>query len=130
MANGLIPAHARNTTVTTNPDVLILDAWQRRNAAWGRVDADPPLPSAAEAEYIALADAAEEVIRTATAATPRGVEIQLWVSFSHVSDAHQRSVSELGDREDLASLLSQEDEFDYSTRMLLAALRSLKSMGA
>lgn len=134
MADHGIQAHACKTITDIRLDGPILDAWERRNTAWARYEAlpdtDPLHTNAAEAECIAIADAAEEIIRIETAATPRGVEIQLWLSLSHASDASQRSVSELVNREDLASLLSQEDEFDYSTRMHLAALRSLASMGA
>lgn len=134
MAENRLQALACETTNTTRPDGPLLDAWDRRNAAWARYEALPDTDllhtNSAEAECIAIADAAEEIIRIETAATPRGVAIQLWLSLSHTSDASQRSVSELVNREDLASLLSQEDEFDYSTRMHLAALRSLASMGA
>lgn len=113
---------------SANPDAAIIAAWERRKAAYARFETLPFEDAAGEAAFWATVDAEEEVIRSATARTPRGVMIQILVALNHTFT--DRETDEALQRGDLASLAANEQDYDWSERMTVAALRSLEAMGA
>jgi hypothetical protein len=132
MADDQVQACACKSITDVRRDVLILDAGERRKAAWDRLKALPVSSSTnatpSEIECYGTIDRAEIAIQKAVAVTLQGVEIQLWIALSHSSDATYKSTAELVDRQDLSGLLARENTFDWDARMLLAALRSITSM--
>lgn len=117
---------------TLGTDEAILAAWERRAAAYARYNALPHSeePGGAytpeeQAEWDII-DAAEEIIRSHVAATPQGVAVQLWAALQHTTD--YRWDDEACQRRDLTTLESRSDELDWNIRLVVAALRSLKSM--
>lgn len=115
-------------------DEDIFNAWDRRRAARVRYNALPhsiidsdDLSPEEQAEWNII-DAAEEVIRSTVAATPEGVAIQLWTAFQNFTTSGWEEDACLA--RDLPALEAREDEMDWRVRLILAALRSLKSMEA
>lgn len=116
-------------------DHEIVGAWERRTAAYTRYNSLPldmlDIPSELtpeEAAVWAVIDEAEALILAATARTLRGVAIQLWTSLRYcvTSAIHEEAVH----RNDLAALEADADNLDGQGNWLIAALRSLKAMGA
>lgn len=86
-------------------------------------------PLAAEEKALwSTIDEAEEVIRSETARTTKGVEIQLWVALYH--SVSGREDDEAITRGDLDRLIRLEPAFDWNVRLAFAALRSLRAMEA
>lgn len=112
-------------------DAAILDAWERRKAAYARYNALPDNKrdfnrTPEEAAEWRIIDEAEELIRSTTARTPAGVATQLWVSLAHGSGDKESDVAlEQGDLEYFDQLGSGAD---WNVRLAVAALRSLKAM--
>ncbi len=113
-------------------DAAILDAWERRRAAYARYSALPPCDapgcamSPQEAAEWEIIETAEEAIRSAVARTPRGVAIQLWTSLAHNTGSNEADVAI--ERADLAYFDDLGDRADWNVRLAVAALRSLKAM--
>lgn len=121
------------TALTTKADAAILAAWGRRSVASAIYGGLPfsECPNEAytpeEAEQVGIMDAAEEEIRAATATTPRGVEVQLWTALAHIEQ--QREADAAINIMDLDWFLIDEGAWDWNTRLILAALKSLRAMG-
>lgn len=116
-------------------DATILAAWERRHAAfkrWNALPAETAVPiglSPEEAACQAIIDEAEEAIRSAVAKTPRGAELQLWLALYHSTSGgvdHDDAIN----RADLARLERNDSALDLHARAMLAAIRSLRAMGA
>lgn len=116
----------------SDADPAILDAWERRRAAYGRYNALPhsEVPGEGytpeEQREWGIIDAAEETIRAATAHTPVGVSVQLWVSLQH--HLTKREDDEACLNRDIAAFDARDGDMDWTERLIVAALRSLKTM--
>jgi hypothetical protein len=125
--------NAPNTRIApAKDDADILAAWDRITAAHAALGICPDHtgPGAYSAEQRAhwdTIDAAEEEIRTATAETPQGAEIQLWTGLIHLMNEADAEAAIL--RRDLAWFDERDDAFDWYERLLLAGLRSLRAQG-
>lgn len=117
---------------TTTADAAILEAWDRRKAAYAIYETLPPHEgqgaySAAEAAQWAIIDAAELVIQTTTATTVGGAEVQLWCAVYHSLTGRPESDACL--RADLDWFDANAEELDWNVKMMLAAIRSLREQG-
>lgn len=121
-------------TALAKSDVAIVAAWDSHKTAHS-IYADLPfgevLPLGSytpeeQAQWDVI-DAAELVIQTTTAQTPLGVEIQLWVCLCH--SLTDREAEQAARRCDLAYFLADEEQLDWSDRLVLSAIRSLRAMG-
>jgi hypothetical protein len=121
------------STTAPAPDAAILAAWGHRSVASAIYSGLPfsDCPNAAytpeEKEQVDIMDAAEEVIRAAVATTPQGVAVQLWTALAHIEQ--DRDPETAINIMDLDWFLLDEGRFDWSTRLILAALKSLRAMG-
>lgn len=119
----------------TDADAVIEAAFARRHEAYAAYNA-LPLDSGPvvdghgphELELWEIIDAAEHVIRTTTAKTPRGVMLQLWCAMYHCVDDTEND--EAVNRGDFAALDNLDNDLNWSARLMLAALRSLQAMEA
>ena len=119
-------------TTLTNPDAAIVAAFERRAAAFHAARALPCDPATggeteAQSVYWATIDAAEEEIRATVATTPRGAELQLWLSATYVFNAAEDEAPCY--RTDLEYFEAQGDKRDWTDRLMIAALRSLREQG-
>ena len=120
------------TTLTTKPDAAIIAAFERRAAAFQAACAlpcDPATGGETEAQSVwwAVIDAAEEEIRATVATTPRGAEIQLWIAAAYVLNSADDE--EACYRADLDYFEAQGKSRDWTDRLIIAALRSLREQG-
>ena len=121
------------TTFTNKEDAAILAAWGRRSVASAIysglpfTDCPNDVYTPEEREQVDIMDAAEEFIREARATTPRGVEVQLWTALVHIEQ--DRDTEAAINIMDLDWFLMDEGRFDWSTRLILAALKSLRAIG-
>ena len=119
-------------TTFTNNDAVITAAWDRREAAFAAVRAMPDDPATGgetdeQSEQWAIIDAAEAEIRSSVATTARGAEIQLWCAAVYqFDDAEDEAPCYRGD---LDYFVAQGDKRDWSDRLLIATLQSLRAMG-
>jgi len=120
------------TVTTTTADAAIIDAWNARTEAFAKLpglrptDTDDYTPDE-EAQW-AIIDAAEKIIHAGTAATPQGAEAQLWTSLYYLFiDNEQVNATH---RCDVDWFLARDEDFDWSERLALAAIRSLRAMQA
>jgi hypothetical protein len=126
------------TDTTPAPDAAILNAWERRTAAYARynalpsdVRADPTFSFAdgmtdAERREWAIIDEAEADIVEAVATTPAGVAAQLWTALSHI--VTERRHVEAVQRGDLVAMIAFNHELDWNEKLIVSALRSLYAM--
>lgn len=126
------------TAINANADAAILAAWDRRAATyvaynalafigtdkWGNSERD----EAEEERLWAIIDEAEAVIRSTTATTPQGLEAQIWTALYHSTTAPW--LDDLTHARDLAAVAARDSELDWNQRFMLAALKSVRSMGA
>lgn len=133
-----VPATAAIAAVpavaASNPDAIILAAWERRNSALAR-NADLPIDVEKSEEgrtqtsaIWSEIDAAEEVIRASTARTAEGVAVQLWVAMAHSVIDRESDVAMA--RRDLEYMVRHEGDMEWHERLVLSALRSLEAMEA
>lgn len=113
-------------------DDEILAAWEARRDAYANLNSLPNSDDHAttpeEASLWASIREAEEAIRSKAASSPAGVAAQLWSGLHTLTpDAWLEDACQSGN---LASLIAREHELDWNARMIVAALRSLKSMEA
>lgn len=109
------------------PDHVIEAAWKARQTAffaYGKLVTNGDTPE--EKALWNKIDAAEEVIRSSVAKTPRGVSIQLWTALYH--DIITREEEEAINAGNFEALEAQDSNLDWSARLVLAALRSLRQM--
>lgn len=117
------------TAFTTNDDADIIAAWDRLRAANDGLDAIVD-QNTETPEMVALwkaRDAAESDIQAATANTVLGVEMQLWCNLMH-------SVPKAADesavlRRDIQYFTARDEQWDWTERLILSAIRSLRAMG-
>lgn len=122
------------TTLTTEnlspkgTDDAIVAAKGRYNEACAAFDATP-LRKGRAAQHQALMeqiDAAEQEIRSSLAGSPAGVEIKLWVALGQgFIDKDAIAAARKGD---LGWFDAREEAFDPRDRMVLSAIRSLRSI--
>lgn len=131
LMTGALPVLAAPPSATR--DIEIEAAWQRRVQAYAEFqslpdDAEPVVDGyrPGERELWDVIDAAEEVIRSRVAKTPRGAMIQLWCAMYHsvTSSDDEDAVT----RGDFAALDRAEGSLDWNARLMLAAVRSLQLM--
>lgn len=130
------PAPARTATFSQTAakgDIEIEAAWQRRVQAYAEFqslpdDAEPVVDGyrPGERELWDVIDAAEEVIRSRVAKTPRGAMIQLWCVMYHSVTGRDEDAAVT--RGDFAALDHADSTLDWNARLTLAALRSLQAM--
>jgi hypothetical protein len=120
------------TTLSTKPDAAILAAWDRRAAAFEAlrrlpIDAATGGSTPEQDEHWAIADAAEAEICAAVATTPRGAELQLWVAATYVFDTAEDEAPCY--RADLDWLNTKFAGLDWTHKLMVATIRSLRAMG-
>lgn len=109
-----------------HPDAALEAAWQRLVIARDTLDLIAEDHSQIEREQWAIVDEAEALIQRATATTPRGAALQLWVALSHTLDTNgEDKLVRAGDLEALEAR-----QVDWNARCIFAALRSLEAQGA
>jgi hypothetical protein len=120
---------------SNDDDAALIEAFNRRQRARAEYNALPDDKwvledgyTPEEARLWAIVDEAEEQIRSAVAKTLQGVMIQIWIALAHTVGG--REDDNAITRGDLDQLLAKEEAFDWNARLALAALRSLKAMGA
>lgn len=123
-----IPASA-----AAGEDAAIIEAWERRKAAYLEFNAHPLIGTGdlvgdqEEERLWAIIDEAEAFIRQTTAKTPQGIEVQLWMALYHsVSLTHNGDSIVL--RGDLPAVEQIESGLDWNARIIVAAIRSARSM--
>lgn len=130
--NGLSTGAPNGATTFTNNDAAITAAWDRRGAAFLAARALPDDPRTGgetdeQSAQWAIVDAAEGEIRAAIASTPRGAEIQLWTAATYIFDSADDEPPCY--RGDLEYFEAQGDQRDWTDRLLIAVLRSLREQG-
>ncbi|MGR4893326.1 hypothetical protein ACIPPQ_20060 [Sphingopyxis sp. LARHCG72] len=115
------------------PDADILAAWGRRSAACA-IYGTLPFSECPKTQYtpeeqtqIDAMDTAEIQICKATSSTPQGVAVQLWTALAHIEQTREAETAI--NIMDLDWFFIDETQFDWSVRLILAALRSLRAMG-
>ena len=111
---------------TASPDYAIEAAWERRQTAYAAYQDADDLNE--EQRFWSVVDEAEEVIRSSIALTGRGVLIQLWCSLYHSTACLSAKQDAVVTRGDFDALDAEDGALDWSARMMLAAMRSLKAM--
>jgi len=121
-----VPAAA---LAATPGDARIVAAWKRRVAAYHTYNGSPMNDEEAETAFWPVIDHCDKVIHAATAATPLGVEIQIWVGLHN--SAGWGSVEENAFlARDLAFMEQHQSTFDWNVLPVIAAIRSLRAMGS
>jgi hypothetical protein len=123
---------AKAAIAATTSDTAILDAWERRAAAFLKVRAMPDDPTTVgetdeQSAQWSIIDVAEAEICTSVATTARGAELQLWTAAVHQFDAAEDEGPCY--RADLKYFTEQGDRRDWKDRLLIAAIRSLRAIG-
>lgn len=119
-------------TAIAASDASLIAAWGRRAVA-SATFATLPFSDCPQTAYtpeeqaqLDIIDEAEIVINDATAMTPQGVAIQIWVGLAHhLTDRDAEAAVNLMD---LDWFLADETRFDWNERLFIAALRSLRAM--
>jgi len=131
-----------NQSIQTLPaeataDAAILTAWERRKEAFFGIDEmvvaaglSGDEAKAAEDAYFAQIGEAEAEIARRTATTLAGLAPQLWISLHLTIGDMPRDIENAIINQDLDWLEARTDQFDSGARLTMAALRSLKAMGA
>jgi len=119
-ALALVPAHG---------DAAIIAAWKRRVAAYRTYNGSPMNDEEAETAFWPVIDQCDKVIHAATASTPLGVEIQIWVGL-HNSAAWGSVEENAFLARDLAFMEQHQSTFDWNVLPVIAAIRSLRAMGS
>ena len=118
-----------STTISTiapaKDDADIITAWQRMNDVRQAIDALDDTDQDSELWEAFGRD--EHVIQGNTAATIVGAEIQIWCHLLHTvpSADDERAVL----RRDVAYFVDREGEYDWTERLVISALRSLRAIG-
>lgn len=118
------------TAFTTNDDADILAAWERfsanRLAIFDLSDEAPDYDKQDACLWNAIDDD-EAFIGKAIANTPAGAEVQLWCILSHEAGADSEPYAL---RRDLAHFDDHGAALDWSPKLALQAIRSLRAMSA
>ncbi len=108
-------------------------AWNEWKAAYDALEALPLPPaddapmSAEEKAAWAIIDKCEVTIRSSVATSPGGVAAQVWIALRH--SVTERDHDLAAGRTDLDALEALGGALDWNVRCMVAALRSLASMG-
>jgi len=122
-----------NTSDVMHGDAELLAAWGRRsiaNAIYGTLpfsDCPGKAYTPEEQEQLDIIDEAEALIKDAAASTPQGIAVQVWTALSHIEQT--RDAEAAINIMDLDWFLIDESRFDWSVRLILSALKSLREMG-
>ncbi|MDF8334139.1 hypothetical protein [Novosphingobium cyanobacteriorum] len=120
---------AGETAFATDPDAAILNAWQRRVAAYAVINSETLGPSDKAADpHWHIVDECDKLIQSTVAKTPLGIETQIWVAL-HNSAAYVLDEENAILRMDLEYVAQHTDDFDWAAMPMVAALRSLRAMG-
>ena len=130
IAAGLAAVPGSAVAPTAAPDAAIEAAWIKRQEIYAAFLDDENWEDAASTRYWNAIDEQEEIIRRCVATTPRGVLIQLWCALYHSSAVYSQEQDRAVTRADFDAVESMDGNMDWSDRLLLASLRSLKAMGA
>ena len=118
-------------TTTTNQDAkgdaTIVAAWHRMGDTRQTIDALPDGDDR-ENELWEAFGRDEHAIQKVCASQPVGAEIQLWCNLLHNVGSNEDEMAAL--RRDLEWFLGREDRYDWTERLTLSAIRSLRSMQA
>lgn len=124
------PAGASTLTTTASlrgPDADLIDAFDRRREAQLAFLALPNDGNDAAVNLDDQVAMCETFAQLALASTLRGVEIQLWITLSHlVSDPEHDRRTYIADIEYFGLI---EKSLDWPARLVLAAIQSLRAMG-
>lgn len=118
-----------STTISTiapaKDDAAIITAWQRMNDTRQAIDALDDTDQDSDLWEAFGRD--EHVIQGNTAATIVGAEIQIWCHLLHTvpSADDERAVL----RRDVAYFVDREGEYDWTERLVISAIRSLRAIG-
>lgn len=130
--NGVSTGAPDGATMFTNNDDPVVLAWGRRAAAFAKLpelrpedDNDDYTP--AEQEQWDIIDAAEKVMQSSVATSSQGAEVQLWVNLYYLFLDNEQV--EATHRRDIDWFTARDEQFDWSERMVLASIRSLRAMG-
>lgn len=110
-------------------DAQIVAAWERRVAAFHTYNGSPMHDEGAEKMFWPLVDQCDKFIQQATATTPRGAEIQIWLGL-HNSAAWSKNDEAAMLARDLDYLIKHEKTFDWDVLPMIGAIRSLRAMGS
>lgn len=123
-------ADASKPAKPTASDNVIAAAWEQRRAAYSvlSVQKAGAESSLDETKLWGLIKASEDDLQALVATSPSGVASQLWAAMHHVSP--ELGLNRACESGNLAALEEREGDLDICGRLILAALRSLKSMGA
>lgn len=120
-----ITAPTGATALTTSNDAEIIAAWQRMNETRQAIDALDDTDQDSDLWEAFGRD--EHVIQGNTAATIAGAEIQIWCHLLHTvpSADDERAVL----CRDVAYFVDREGEYDWTERLVISAIRSLRAIG-
>ena len=110
-------------------DRVITEAFAKWQAAHRERSALPDGKDIDEQErpFWNISDAAEELIRSTDATTPAGIAAKLWIALEH--EMALQADSRLARAADVSAFADDSGQ-DWTVRLILSALRSLKAMGA
>ena len=114
------------THEVADPDAAILAAWNERREAFARYNALPHDDPRENDEW-AIIDRAEVAIRGQVSKTLNGIAAQVWVGLQYsLTQRTDDAAAQIGD----IAYFADDERFEMSERMALAALRSLAAQGA
>lgn len=124
-ANNATNAPAEGVNVLNGPDAEIIAAWQRMNDTRQAIDAidDPDR----DGDLWEAFGRDEHVIQGITAVTIAGAEIQLWCHLLHTVPSADDERAVLS--RNLARFIDREGEYDWTERLVISAIRSLRAIG-
>lgn len=123
-------APAGATALSTKDDADIIAAWERfadNRKAVGELREEMPDYEAEEERLWTAIGVDEALIGRSVAMTVVGAEIQLWCIVSH--DVPQWEWEMAVFRRDISYFDGIDEQLDWSTRMALQAIRSLRAIG-
>jgi len=114
-----------STIAPAKDDAEIIAAWQRMNDTRQAIDALDDTDQDSDLWEAFGRD--EHVIQGNTAATIVGAEIQIWCHLLHTVPSADDERAVLG--RDVAYFVDREGEYDWTERLVISALRSLRAIG-
>lgn len=106
----------------------IEQAWQRIKDARAEYNSAPYDDEAAEEKHWQIVDAAEATIRETEGNTARSAEVKIWLALLHSLNTRQDDADAM--REDCAAFSARELELDWIPRLMLSAIRDLRTVEA
>ena len=112
------------------PDSALFDAWARRVEANRMINSGTLGASDKAAQpYWDIITECDKLIHSTVAKTPRGIEVQIWTSL-HNSSAYLLDEEAAILAMDLDYVHAHAKDFDWDAMPMIAALRSLRALGA